>query len=174
MTKTTRSLVLGAVVALTTAVALSAPAGAESYDTTDEEIVVETSSGGNTVAPGGAVDVSSTGWDDNSLVNGYLHSDPIFLGTLTADSVGAVTGSFTIPADAPAGDHHIELSGTDPSGNARVLSYAIEVAAAGGDTAPDSLAFSGSTVVPLAGIGALAAAAGVSAMRFRRRRLGIA
>lgn len=158
------------------AIAFAGPADAESYDSSDEPITVAPSSGGSVFVPGGDITVSGNGFGAGTPVNGIMRSDPVFLGTLVADTAGVVSGTFTVPADAPVGDHHIDLRGTDPSGNPRVLSYAITVAAAppaADDTgAPDALSFTGSTAVPVALAGAVLTGLGVTALRFRNRRLG--
>jgi Carboxypeptidase regulatory-like domain len=64
-----------------------------------------------TVQPGGAVHVTGAGFVPGESVAVELHSDPIALGTVTADSDGVVDTTVTIPADAPAGAHRIVLTG---------------------------------------------------------------
>ena len=151
-----------------------AAAGAQSYSTTDDSISVTPSSTDGTLTPGADFVVTSTGWQVNTPVNAYLRSDPVFLGSVTANSVGTVTASLTIPAGTPAGDHHVELQGTDPSGNARVLSYAVTVDSGIAGSTPDALSFTGSTALPLVVAGSALTALGVTTLRFRRRRLGVA
>jgi hypothetical protein len=52
-----------------------------------------------------------------------LESNPVTLGTLTPDATGTVTGSFTIPASVPAGNHTIVLTGT--GANAQPLTQTV-------------------------------------------------
>ena len=66
-----------------------------------------------TVQAGGSIAVSGTGFAPDQEITFELHSDPIVLGTLTADAGGVLKGSFTIPASVPAGTHTlVALSGT--------------------------------------------------------------
>lgn len=155
-----------------------APAGADSYSTPDDGIVVDTGSSGGTSSPGDTIDVEVTNAQPGSTLDVYVQSDPVFLGTMTADSTGTARGSFTLPAGLEAGDHTVVVNGTDSSGNPRTWSYGITVADAtaaddgGSGAVPDELSFTGSSTVPLVGAGALLVAAGVATVRFRQRRLG--
>ncbi|WP_159599472.1 hypothetical protein [Agromyces humi] len=56
--------------------------------------------------------VTGSGFKANEVVKVYLHSDPILLGELTADADGKIDGYVKIPANAPAGEHHIVLVDT--------------------------------------------------------------
>ncbi|MDQ6927548.1 MAG: hypothetical protein M3159_02655 [Actinomycetota bacterium] len=142
----------------------------------------------STVAPGGTIDVSSAKWKASSVVTVVLHSDPVTLGTLTADASGAVTGSFTIPAATAIGDHTIELTGTGTDDAARTVSTSLTVADAStstttsgtttdpsssGSTSGSALARTGFEVLGFLGIAAGLFGAGtflVSAARRRYRR----
>ena len=64
---------------------------------------------------GGAVSVDVTGFIPGETLAVWLHSDPVQLGTLTADPMGAVRGSFTVPAGTSAGEHHVVLVASDGS-----------------------------------------------------------
>lgn len=55
--------------------------------------------------------VNEEGFLPGEDVDVVLHSDPIKLGTLTADKVGMVTGTFNIPTGAVLGDHEVHLTG---------------------------------------------------------------
>lgn len=176
--RTIRTILTGLAVVAIGMLAFARTAAAEvDYDTSDGITISDTD---GQLQAGGAVEVTGTGFKAGSEVKGYLHSDPILLGTLTADSAGVVSGAFTIPADAPAGSHTITLEGVDPSDSPRVLSLAVEVVAADAadaadvDGTPDALSFTGSTVAPLAAAGALLVVAGVVVVRFNRRRAGAA
>ena len=90
-----------------------------------------TLSAGSIVA-GGDVTVSGTGFAPGAKIAFELRSDPIALGTLTADAGGVLRGSFTIPASAPAGAHTlVALSGTT------VLATAALSVTAAGSTGAD-------------------------------------
>lgn len=86
----------------------------------------------STVAPGGTIQVSSTGWMPEDDVTAVLKSDPVTLGTTAANTAGAVSGSFTIPVATPTGAHTLELTGTGASGSARTVSAPLTVAASTG------------------------------------------
>ncbi len=51
-------------------------------------------------------------FDVGTLVQVFVFSNPVLLGTVTADSKGAATLTFTLPDSLQPGQHHIELQGT--------------------------------------------------------------
>ncbi len=63
-----------------------------------------------------------------------LRSDPVTLGTLTADSTGKISGAFTVPANTTPGAHELELVGKDATGAARSIKAGVTIAAAGAAT----------------------------------------
>jgi hypothetical protein len=132
----------------------------------------------STVGPNGAVTVTSTGWDAGSVVKVTLHSDPVVLGTLTANDAGTASGPFTIPAGTAPGDHTLELTYNDPAVGSRTVSLSLTVAstttatiASGtgtgtgtgttGSSTAGALAFTGGNVRSLASIALLLIAAGL-------------
>ncbi|WP_136057458.1 carboxypeptidase-like regulatory domain-containing protein [Microbacterium sp. K24] len=79
----------------------------------DEEPEPALTLSAGTVVAGKEITVSGTGFAPGAAIAFELHSDPIALGTLTADAGGVLRGSFRIPASAPAGAHTlVALSGT--------------------------------------------------------------
>ena len=60
---------------------------------------------------GGQLTVSGTGFEPGETVQATLHSTPIDLGTVTADADGAVSLTFTVPADLEPGLHSVDLVG---------------------------------------------------------------
>ena len=65
------------------------------------------------IRAGNDIAISGTGFAPGATIAFELHSDPIALGTLTADADGALQGTLRIPATAPAGAHTlVALSGT--------------------------------------------------------------
>lgn len=94
-----------------------------------------------------------------------LHSDPIDLGTATADSNGTVSVSFTLPSDLAVGRHTVEFVG-EVSGTAVVGFDVVSSLAAntGGTSSPAS----GSAVVAL--LFAVCVAAGFSLLMGLRKR----
>lgn len=64
-------------------------------------------------APGVPLTVTARGYQPGELVAFYLHSEPVFLGTATADADGVATLTVSLPAEAPAGEHHVRgIGGT--------------------------------------------------------------
>lgn len=51
-----------------------------------------------------------------SIVQLFLHSDPIDIGTLTANTDGSLSGTVNLPAGAPLGNHTLVLEGYSYSG----------------------------------------------------------
>jgi hypothetical protein len=93
--------------------------------------------------PGDSITVSGTGFEPGESVAIELHSDPVLLGTLVANGSGAISGTFTIPAGVPAGNHSLVLTGS------------VTGVSSGGITIGGELAFTGANPVPL-GLGAVA------------------
>jgi hypothetical protein len=68
----------------------------------------------------------------------------VTLGTLTPDSTGHISGSFSVPTLVPPGNHLLVLSGPGPDGKTRTVSTPLTVTAAG-STGTGSGGTSGST-----------------------------
>jgi len=79
------------------------------------------------VAQGGTVSVSGSGFAPNEKVALELHSDVIVLGEATADAAGSFSTSVTVPGTAPVGDHELVATGAD---SGRTASSALSVTAA--------------------------------------------
>ncbi len=67
----------------------------------------------DTVGPGDRVTVRASGFEPGESVEIWLHSEPVLLATVAADSTGDVTATVTIPASAEPGPHRLELRGAD-------------------------------------------------------------
>jgi hypothetical protein len=65
------------------------------------------------VPNGGTITISGNGFKPNEQIEIVLHSDPILLGTVRADSFGNFTFTTTIPAGAPLGEHTIIATGVE-------------------------------------------------------------
>ncbi len=87
--------------------------------------------GSGSVAQGGTVTVTGTGFAADEKVEFVLHSDPIVLGEATADAAGAVSATLTVPASAPVGDHQLIATGALSQRSATVA-LAVTAANAGG------------------------------------------
>ncbi|MEV4737305.1 MULTISPECIES: MSCRAMM family protein [unclassified Microbacterium] len=106
----------------------------------------------STIRAGGAIQIAGEGFAAGEVVAFELHSDPIALGSLTADQNGRLSGTLLIPASAPAGAHTLVALG---AGGAIQASVAVQVTAAAA-TVPAAGAASGSATSS----GALAATGG--------------
>lgn len=138
------------------------------------------------VAPGVTIQISLQGavcFAPGSLVSIDLHTAPVHLADVTADSGGGISGSVTIPADTPLGSHTVTATGVDPSGatvvataplavvNATTTSNNQSAPTSGGTTTSSSgLAFTGANLAVTAGTGGLLVAGGIGAIVATRRR----
>lgn len=62
---------------------------------------------GAPIAQGGGMVVAAAGFEPFEVVEIWLYSTPVLLGTLTANAQGEISGSFSVPAGTPSGTHHI-------------------------------------------------------------------
>jgi len=137
---------------------------------------------------GTVVPVDGSGFAPGETVALTLFSDPIALGTLTADASGVLRGSFTVPAEASTGAHEVEALGSTSQTAVRAAFRVVDVAPADEGVAPvrpgsndGSLAWTGGRTEPpldgalLAGV-LLASGLALSGLaigaRRRRRALG--
>ncbi len=130
------------------------------------------------VAPGGSITVTDTGWKAGSTETLTLHSTPVTLGTTTAKDDGSISKTVTIPVDTTLGTHTISVSGTDPSGKAATHSVTIEVSETEGSTVTtvgssgtgSDLPFTGSSsTLPTLGLGFVLIGSGIGIALGRRR-----
>jgi len=129
--------------------------------------------GVGSVRAGGDIAISGTGFAPGEKISFELHSDPIALGSLTADAQGVLKGSLRIPASAPVGAHTLVALNAQ---SVVVASAALQVTAASsqsnsGSATGDRLANTGSEAPTFAAMMALGLlAAGL--VLVRRRRVG--
>ena len=67
-------------------------------------------------SPATPIRLDAAGFKPGSDVVITLESDPVNLGTFVADSAGRIATSVVVPADFPAGNHTLKLTGTDIAG----------------------------------------------------------
>lgn len=72
------------------------------------------------VSAGGSITISGAGFKPNEQIEIVLHSDPILLGTVRADALGAFTFTTTIPAGAPTGEHTIIATGVESGATTKI------------------------------------------------------
>ncbi len=65
------------------------------------------------VTAGDRITVDVAGLEPDEVVSFALHSDPIDMGTVTADGSGAGTLSWLVPTDVAAGKHHVVMTRAD-------------------------------------------------------------
>lgn len=124
------------------------------------------------VAPGGSVTVTGTGFAAGEVVDVYLHSTPVLVGSPTATG-GSFSLPVTIPSNTASGAHEFVLIGRTSGATASVgitVTATLALVNTGGVASAASAASSTMVVVwaSLAGLGALLlAAAGIT---FARRR----
>ena len=140
--------------------ALATPAFA--YGPNAATVTTSTSS----IAPGGSFTVQGSNFQPNATVTVTLHSNPVTLGTTTANSSGDFSIVVTIPSDTVPGTH--EVIATDTAGDSAsteiVVTGTVPVATSSG------LAFTGADIAALSGVGAIALALGGMLILTGRRR----
>jgi hypothetical protein len=86
-----------------------------------------------TMKAGGSVTLRVSGLKPSSTADVWVASDPVKVGTLTADGTGIASGTFTIPTSLPNGTHTIQIQGTEATTNTlQAISYGFT--SAGGTT----------------------------------------
>jgi LPXTG-motif cell wall-anchored protein len=124
----------------------------------------------NTVDRGQVVAFTARTFRPGTVVTFTFFSDPVRLGTATAGSNGVATLSAAIPANAAAGTHRVEATGTGSNGSPLTVSASLVVSGA-----RDPLPKTGSdSTWPLATAGVLAVAVGGLLLLVVRRRHGAA
>lgn len=129
----------------------------------------------NTVAQGGTLGVSGSGYDPNSSANLQIFSTPADLATVTTDAQGRFSVTVTIPANTVPGRHTISGTGYR-NGAPYQLTADLTVTAAGASTArgdSGTLPRTGAFIAGLTAIGAALMGAGtIAVLAARRRRTG--
>jgi len=128
----------------------------------------------STVAAGGQVTVSGTGFAPASQVQLTIDPDPSHLATVTTDAEGAFSAEVTIPTSL-SGEYTVVATGTDPAGSVLVLSATLTVTASEAPpttTSPADTSPSGSDpiVLAIAGAGIVVMTGLVLLYATRRRR----
>ena len=80
-----------------------------------------------TLEPGIGVHVSGFGYQPNSDVNVFRHSEPALLGIVHTDAQGRYDAVLQLPRNTQPGDHTIESVGTDADGSVRALALGVKV-----------------------------------------------
>jgi IPT/TIG domain len=80
------------------------------------------------LARSGEVPIEASGLAPGSLVTQTLYSNPVDLGSTTANSAGDVRAAPTIPANTPLGSHALSIQGTTNTGDAFTFTIGVTVA----------------------------------------------
>ena len=132
----------------------------------------------SSVAPGGSLRVTASGFRPGERVQVWWHSSPVLLVTTVASRGGGAAQVVRVPASAPAGVHHLVLVG---AASGHVASAAVTVTAAqGGAPRPSTVAGAtlpatgpgGTGMAALAGVVLLLAGAALMVVARRGRRAG--
>ena len=101
------------------------------------------SSGIVTLVRNREVEVSGSGFKSGTLVDVWLMSTPIFLGTVLVNPDGSFEGALVVPAGIEPGRHTLQANGTTPDNEIRSLNLGVQVLAGnprlpitGNDTSP--------------------------------------
>jgi LPXTG-motif cell wall-anchored protein len=151
--------------------AMAAPAAAQQYPPAVNSLTISDT----TPCVGQTVTIEGRSFAPGGTVTVVLNSDPVTLGSATADAAGVIALQATIPEGTQLGAHTLVATGPAPNGQTLSLSLAIRVVADCGGastTAAGTLPRTGDdTSIPLAKIGlGLAAAGGVIAALAAKRR----
>ena len=132
----------------------------------------------STVAPGGSLTVTGTGWLPASSVSVWIESTPVLLKSgVAVDSNSEFTTSVIVPADIEPGPHTIFSTGTTTTGEVgAAASASITVTGStpddsgGSGGSGDNLAATGSNIIPIAALGGALVATGLGTVVLVRRR----
>jgi LPXTG-motif cell wall-anchored protein len=165
-----RSRVLASLAVATAAtsaslVLLAAPAMA--YPPGGGDLALSSSS----VGQGGSDTGQGSGFTANELVNAYVFSAHIFVGTTTANAAGVATLTFKVPKSLATGAHHVEFVG-QTSGQIDIAPLTVTAAKTVPSSSGSTLPFTGgSDIWQLTAIGAgLVLLGGGAVVGVRRRR----
>ncbi|MFB8188784.1 fibronectin type III domain-containing protein [Microbacterium sp. NPDC055988] len=150
--------------------------------TPEPEAPAEIELGAASVTAGGTLAVSGSGFAEGAELRLELRSDPVQLGTATADADGSFQRTVTIPANTPAGAH--TLAAILPDGTEVTASVTVTAVSGGGAVTPGDgsggatdgdLATTGADSMPylVAAVVLLAAGFGLFAMRRRRQHAAV-
>src|SRR5262245_20497581 len=120
-----KCLVVASLVASLAVVA--SPAGAQQYPPASNFIALSDTP----LVPGQTFTMTAGASPSGSTVTVTFLSDPVNLGSATADAVGTASMQATVPADATLGTHTVQVDGESADGPLS-LSASVTLVAAGG------------------------------------------
>ena len=100
----------------------------------------------SSVAPGEVLQLGAeAGFKAEASLTIVMNSDPVTLGSISANASGGFTTTVSIPSNATAGSHTIEVAGANNNNGIHRLTYAITVT---GSSGTDTSAQTGATASP--------------------------
>jgi LPXTG-motif cell wall-anchored protein len=117
--------------------------------------------------PGTPVTARGCGFRPGSQVTLDFLSQPVRVATATAGADGGFDATFNVPSSASVGEHTVEATGVDPTGEPRVLSAGFRVIGEGGGDLPRT---GSSSTAPLTAAGVGLVLLGAAAVYGARRR----
>jgi LPXTG-motif cell wall-anchored protein len=166
--KLKKMLAVGVLAGACFAAVPAAAAFAEGYATPDGATVSD-----NTPVAGEAVTIEVGGFAPYSEVTIELHSDPIVLGTFTADGEGVVHATVNLPAGV-SGSHDVVVMGSNALGAPVVATIPVTIAADSGTNSTDDgglLPRTGSNTTTIVTLGGVLIVLGGGATVITRKRL---
>ena len=112
---------------------------------------------------GDTVRIKLAGFEPGSVMEAWLFSTPVLLGTTKVGTDGTITATFTIPEDAPSGSHRVVIVARTTDGKPATLAVGINV----GEWEKESSLTVWLIVLPI--VAAVAGALLLPATRRRRR-----
>lgn len=115
-----------------------------------------------TPGQGGRIVLTAQGFQPGSVVDFWIHSTPVYLGSAVADSEGVATLPVVLDKQY-VGVHHVQAVGVGPDGQVRNVAQQITV------SAPPALAETGPVTWPLLLLALELLAAGVALIQWQQR-----
>jgi hypothetical protein len=156
------------------AAVFAAPAGAQVYPPNQCSLALSVSAAipGQTIIAGSAN--CSPGFAAGATVTITIESDPVYLGTATADANGQFSTPVTIPEDTPLGRHTVVATGRRADGSTPATGAGLMIMSGTADAraegAAGGLAFTGSDSLPLVWIALALLTVGTAFVLAVRRR----
>ncbi|MDO5754152.1 hypothetical protein [Arthrobacter sp.] len=127
----------------------------------------------DSMAQGGKLTITGENFKAESSATFTLHSEPVQLGTATADANGVVSLGVVLPSDIPAGQHRIVIDAVRLDGEAYEVSAPLTItAAAASATATDSTRATGNATAQTTAAGSAAAQNELAKTSANNTRLG--
>lgn len=122
-----------------------------------------------TLAPGGTVTLTGSGFTPGAAVSIYVYSTPTLLSKTVSDATGSIAVAVTIPADLAPGSHTLQAIGPAPGGGSTDLTTSFTVPGSGA-SGGGGLPVTGFPAFTVLGVAVLAVLIGGTLVLMSRRR----